>query len=1225
IIQRRFYTYDANCLLAKEIVDDGVGDHVDDLLEVTERMETCIIPRKHPPYGPIKERATFAHHLKTKERVLINKEVFFHTKEGWIRSLHTFNSKECPIQIRRWQYDVMGRKISETDPDGNTTYWKWNRVGLCQEENVGKRITSYSYDPRHTLKSIHTIFADAKTETTFYKRDLMGRVIEITDPLQEKTLLSYSPLGQEETISNVYQTKKMVWDDKGYLQELILPTGATVYQRNVRGQPTEISYPDGSKETLSYTLLGKVATHTTRYGAIVNYTYNNLGQCLKEITVSPEGDALKKIFRRYNSFHLLEECQGEQHVTYRYDEAGRLIEKRCGEQQEKYFYTPEGHLQKIRSLFDRIFSYDKSGRILSETTLSPSGELYKKRNYGYDTKGNCLFVDEANSQTLFKYNSKNEKILEIDPEKKMTRFKTEIVGHRHRQQITDPIQRLIETFTDGLGRPTMIAKYDPHSTPLFIQEITYEEGGKPDTITYKNDTSSYTIQYQYEPMGELSEKREGEKITTFRYNEHGLKSELIKPDGVSFHYSFDSLGRMIRQTSSDGTIDLSYTYDSLDHLVEATDHIHNITCKRKYDAQGNLIREELGNGLCLTFNYDPLSRLKEMILPDQSHALYVWEGPRLKKVVWKEHTHLFLRYDQRGNLLEEALIGLAGKRQADYDVMGRLRCTEHKYFRAMIPPDGVDKAGRITKWLTNGGIQTFAYDSLDQLTQEEGAFHHHYTYDSFFNRLSIDQIPLSYANVFEMIKQGKTDCKYDANGNMIEKNGNTLTFDALDRLIRVETPKGTVTYTYDPFNRRLTRQVTSRQGQEFPKECFFWFQEMEIGSYMDQKCRSLRLLTPDKTRTLMMEIDGQAFAPLHDLRGHLIELIDPKTGELADETLYSAFGEQTKSFLSPWRFNEKRFDPETGFYYFGERYYDPELGRFITKDPLRESCGPNPYCFVKNNPIHFNDPIGLHHSSNPLKSTCEWIGNRIEWIGENLIPIPGVRDLISCTGRLVSGKGLNGFVPSWQREGATEWYIGDEELSATTRIHTANGINVSFQDMVNRCQRWSERLNGARIHFTYIADKGIITNALEWFVHRLGIHTASTKTLQNHLETLVSEVGTTGTIFNLVHSHAAECTSLIASHFRNRENDHIHSYTFGSPAMVSPTAYQKVVNFTSQRDPVTYLSPSRILSLFTRRQEIIPLPPQGIPLLDHCLEGPTYLPALYATFADYLKASGAGR
>ena len=52
----------------------------------------------------------------------------------------------------------------------------------------------------------------------------------------------------------------------------------------------------------------------------------------------------------------------------------------------------------------------------------------------------------------------------------------------------------------------------------------------------------------------------------------------------------------------------------------------------------------------------------------------------------------------------------------------------------------------------------------------------------------------------------------------------------------------------------------------------------------------------------------------------------------------------------------KEQDPYCGIYYFSARWYDPQVGRFISKDPVRYV---NRYSYVKNNPLKHVDPLGL--------------------------------------------------------------------------------------------------------------------------------------------------------------------------------------------------------------------------------------------------------------------------
>ncbi len=62
---------------------------------------------------------------------------------------------------------------------------------------------------------------------------------------------------------------------------------------------------------------------------------------------------------------------------------------------------------------------------------------------------------------------------------------------------------------------------------------------------------------------------------------------------------------------------------------------------------------------------------------------------------------------------------------------------------------------------------------------------------------------------------------------------------------------------------------------------------------------------------------------------------------------------------NPYMFTGRRYDGETGLYYYRARYYDATLGRFISADPISYAGGINLYAYVNNNPITWLDPMGL--------------------------------------------------------------------------------------------------------------------------------------------------------------------------------------------------------------------------------------------------------------------------
>jgi len=93
-------------------------------------------------------------------------------------------------------------------------------------------------------------------------------------------------------------------------------------------------------------------------------------------------------------------------------------------------------------------------------------------------------------------------------------------------------------------------------------------------------------------------------------------------------------------------------------------------------------------------------------------------------------------------------------------------------------------------------------------------------------------------------------------------------------------------------------------------------------------------------------------------------LITDPTGAIAQHVEYVPFGEtfideRNSTWQTPYLFNAKERDAETGLHYYGARYYDSEGVHWLSTDPLKEKF-PNvsSYVYVENNPIKYIDPDG---------------------------------------------------------------------------------------------------------------------------------------------------------------------------------------------------------------------------------------------------------------------------
>lgn len=88
-------------------------------------------------------------------------------------------------------------------------------------------------------------------------------------------------------------------------------------------------------------------------------------------------------------------------------------------------------------------------------------------------------------------------------------------------------------------------------------------------------------------------------------------------------------------------------------------------------------------------------------------------------------------------------------------------------------------------------------------------------------------------------------------------------------------------------------------------------------------------------------------------------------GEVTQNIEYFPSGEtfvenHRNSNHSPYKFNGKELDAETGYYYYGARYYNPRVSLWLNVDPLAEKTPSfSPYAYALQNPVRYIDPTGM--------------------------------------------------------------------------------------------------------------------------------------------------------------------------------------------------------------------------------------------------------------------------
>ena len=115
---------------------------------------------------------------------------------------------------------------------------------------------------------------------------------------------------------------------------------------------------------------------------------------------------------------------------------------------------------------------------------------------------------------------------------------------------------------------------------------------------------------------------------------------------------------------------------------------------------------------------------------------------------------------------------------------------------------------------------------------------------------------------------------------------------------------------------------------------------MRLRGHVDPACRQSGRgpRNPSRKRISLLfgTVDSRYFFPAYDNIGNITEYID-ESGSVVARYRHGAFGERL-SAEGPMAasfhllFSTKYLDPETGLYYYGERFYSPSLGRWLNRD-----------------------------------------------------------------------------------------------------------------------------------------------------------------------------------------------------------------------------------------------------------------------------------------------------
>jgi RHS repeat-associated protein len=277
-----------------------------------------------------------------------------------------------------------------------------------------------------------------------------------------------------------------------------------------------------------------------------------------------------------------------------------------------------------------------------------------------------------------------------------------------------------------------------------------------------------------------------------------------------------------------------------------------------------------------------------------------------------------------------------------------------------------DAVGNKTQRSIAGGISVdYQYDLLDRLKQSTHSVNGttNYNWDDVNNRtdtgFSIGGSTDDSYKLNEYISTPFNTRTYDLNGNTTSINTAIIEYDYRNQMTNYSDGSSTTDYKYDALGRRIAKITDGNEIQylhygsrviEEQDNTGTTLATYVYGNYIDE--------------VLNMQRAGNNYYYYTDDMFNVMSLTN-SSGSVVETYDYDDFGNptNTSSIGNPYLFNGRRYDQESGFYYYRTRYQDPTIGRFTTRDTIgiwgdASNLG-NGYTYVGNNPWSYVDPWGL--------------------------------------------------------------------------------------------------------------------------------------------------------------------------------------------------------------------------------------------------------------------------
>lgn len=296
-----------------------------------------------------------------------------------------------------YEYDASGNLEKVIDPNGHVLKFIYAKNRLMKQITPVGQVTEYNYNSFGQPISVVSYFADNPKKIDrklTYQYDVFNRISEIDfggGYIQKHQYDRQNRMDRIQRISpEESRSAALTYDREGRLlrrEECVRRNGDAErkiiysYEYDDKGRRTLFSVQDGKKERT------------------IEYAYNEDG-FLEEI-LSENG----RISYEYEDGRLVKEIVNDVPISYQFDVLGRMISKKIGTAELKYFWSPEGRLTGRDFAGERqLYFYDKMEQ-LAKVTDNRKNVL---ESYKYDPAGNLIETFVHGVKSTFWFDKANQ-------------------------------------------------------------------------------------------------------------------------------------------------------------------------------------------------------------------------------------------------------------------------------------------------------------------------------------------------------------------------------------------------------------------------------------------------------------------------------------------------------------------------------------------------------------------------------------------------------------------------------------------------------------------------------------------------------------------------------------------------------------------------------------------------------------------------------------------------